>query len=233
VTSEGEDWQRSDPGREAFRERLVAAIPGWYSPWVHLAFPSLVGLGLIAGAILSLHDLQPWQLAFVPLVYIISNASEWRAHRDLLHKRTPPLQVLFDRHTPEHHRVYVYDDMAIRSSREFRLILIPAYGVLTIFIATFPITLGLWFGGQQNLACLFVATTMGYVVGYEWLHLSYHLASTSFIGRRWIIRVLREHHATHHRPELMQQWNFNVTVPLWDWVRGTIYRGNREPAKTV
>ena len=23
-------------------------------------------------------------------------------------------------------------------------------------------------------------------------------------------------------PRLMQRWNFNVTVPLWDWVKGTI-----------
>jgi hypothetical protein len=22
----------------------------------------------------------------------------------------------------------------------------------------------------------------------------------------------------------MQRWNFNVTVPLWDHVRGTVYR---------
>jgi hypothetical protein len=21
----------------------------------------------------------------------------------------------------------------------------------------------------------------------------------------------------------MQKWNFNVTVPLWDWVRGTTF----------
>ena len=219
----------SDVSRDAFRESLIAKIPGWYSPWVHLAFPSLVGLGLIATAICCLRDLQLWQLAAVPIVYLISNAAEWRAHRDLLHKRTPPLQVLYDRHTPEHHRVYVRDDMSIRSSKEFRLVLIPAYGVLLIFVSTFPITCGLFSAGQQNLACLFVATTMGYVVGYEWLHLSYHLPATSFIGKRWIVRILRKHHATHHQPELMQKWNFNVTVPLWDWVRGTIYRETSNP----
>jgi sterol desaturase/sphingolipid hydroxylase (fatty acid hydroxylase superfamily) len=32
---------------------------------------------------------------------------------------------------------------------------------------------------------------------------------------------LREQHRRHHHPRLMQRWNFNVTVPLWDWVRGT------------
>jgi sterol desaturase/sphingolipid hydroxylase (fatty acid hydroxylase superfamily) len=38
------------------------------------------------------------------------------------------------------------------------------------------------------------------------------------------VRALRRHHAVHHDPELMQRWNFNVTVPLWDLVRGTIHR---------
>jgi sterol desaturase/sphingolipid hydroxylase (fatty acid hydroxylase superfamily) len=36
------------------------------------------------------------------------------------------------------------------------------------------------------------------------------------------VRILRRHHAIHHDPRLMQRYNFNVTVPLWDWVRGTI-----------
>src|SRR5579871_4551115 len=202
--------------REALRASLLAKIPRWYSPWVHLAFPSLVGIGLITAAILAIHDLQPWQLLLVPVVYLVSNATEWRAHRDLLHKRTWPLEALYARHTPEHHRVFVTEDMAIRSCREFRLVLIPFYGIVAIFAGTFPVTLGLFLGGQTNLAALFVATTMGYVVLYEWSHLSYHLPPESFVGRRWLVRVLRKHHATHHAPELMQKWNFNVTVPIWD-----------------
>ena len=211
--------------REKLRADLVAAIPRWYSPWLHLAFPSLLGIGLIVAAVLSIHDLAAWQLLIVPITYLVSNATEWRAHRDLLHRRTPPLGVLYDRHTPEHHRIFVNEDMAIRSAREFRLVLIPFYGIVTIFLATFPITLALYLGGQKNLAALFVATTMGYVVLYEWSHLSYHLPADSFVGRRWIVSVLRRHHATHHRPELMQKWNFNVTVPIWDHVRRTVYRG--------
>ncbi|HUE39224.1 MAG TPA: hypothetical protein VMR29_06945, partial [Candidatus Binatia bacterium] len=57
---------------------------------------------------------------------------------------------------------------------------------------------------------------------YELSHLSYHLPPTSFVGRRWLVRVLRQHHARHHDPRLMQRWNFNVTIPFWDWVQGTI-----------
>jgi sterol desaturase/sphingolipid hydroxylase (fatty acid hydroxylase superfamily) len=62
-------------------------------------------------------------------------------------------------------------------------------------------------------------------VSYEWLHLSYHLPASNPIARNGIITWLRQQHAVHHTPELMQRWNFNVTVPFADWVLGTTYRG--------
>jgi sterol desaturase/sphingolipid hydroxylase (fatty acid hydroxylase superfamily) len=65
---------------------------------------------------------------------------------------------------------------------------------------------------------------MLYVLSYEWLHLAYHLPQDTVLGRNPLVRVLARHHARHHDPRLMQKWNFNVTVPLWDWVRGTIWR---------
>ena len=210
--------------RDALRERLVAHIPPRYSPAFHLLFPSTVGLGNIVGCALFLRDFQPWQLAVIPLSFVLLNASEWRIHRDLLHHRMKPLQFLYDRHTPEHHMVFITDDMAVRSAREWRLVLIPPYGILAAAAGILPIPFLLGLVGQWNLGVLFLATAMAYVVSYEWLHLAYHLAPDSFVGRRSVIGWLRRHHATHHDPRLMQKWNFNVTVPLWDLVRGTIYR---------
>jgi hypothetical protein len=201
------------------RESLEA--PGWYSPWAHLAAPALFGVGVAAFALSQLHDLKLWQVGFALVIFLLCNATEWRAHRDLLHARFPPLGVLYDRHTPQHHMIFVTDDMAMRSAREFRLVLIPAYGILAIFAVTVPEAIALWWLGQTNLAALFTAVTMLYVVSYEWLHLSYHLPETSRIARLWLVRVLRRHHAIHHDPRLMQRWNFNVTLPLWDIVRGT------------
>jgi hypothetical protein len=219
--------------RDQLRDRLVAAIPRWYSPWLHLAFPSLVGLGVIAASLLALRHLQPIDLVAVPATFLVLNAGEWRIHRDLLHRRTPPFSVLYDRHTPEHHLVFVTEDMAIRSTREFHLVLIPAYGIVAAAVGALPIPATLWLGfGLRNPALLFMAVTMAYVVAYEWLHLSYHAPPDSAVGRLRVIQRLRRHHAVHHAPELMQSWNFNVTIPLWDWVRGTIYRDATESASS-
>jgi sterol desaturase/sphingolipid hydroxylase (fatty acid hydroxylase superfamily) len=71
------------------------------------------------------------------------------------------------------------------------------------------------------------------VLVYEWLHLAYHLPDESFIGRRLLIRRLRQHHARHHNPKLMQRWNMNVTLPLFDWVFGTIHRQPTDAASKV
>src|SRR5579872_5229967 len=99
VTVEAPPLSRLAPEkRDELRARLVQGIPWWYVSWVHLAFPSIVGVGLVVGAILSIRDLQPWQLLAVPLVWLVSNATEWRAHKGLLHRRTKPLEVLYDRH---------------------------------------------------------------------------------------------------------------------------------------
>ncbi len=215
------------PARERVRAQAVAAIPWWYNPWGHLAFPSLVGLGLITGSVAALEHPTWRELLTVPIVLVLANLNEWHIHRHMLHRRTWPLEVLFWRHTPEHHVIFVRDDMAMRSPREFRLVLIPFYGILAIFLGALPITLGLWFLVSHNVALLWVASTMAYVVAYEWLHLAYHLPESHPISRSGAIRRLRRHHATHHTPELMQRWNFNVTVPLADWLLGTVHR---EPA---
>jgi hypothetical protein len=221
------EWEVTQPvsRREQVRARAVGAIPWWYSPWGHLAFPSFVGVGLILGSVALLENPTWPELLLVPVVLVLVNLNEWHIHRNILHRRSWPLEMLFWRHTPQHHVIFVRDDMSIRSTQEFRLVLIPFYGILGIFLSTFPITAALWFLVSHNVALLWVACTMGCVVAYEWLHLAYHLPESNPIGRSGAIRVLRRHHAMHHTPELMQRWNFNVTIPLADWLLGTIYRG--------
>jgi hypothetical protein len=211
------------PARERVRAAAVARIPWWYDGRVHLAFPSAVGLGLVVAAVLLLDRPAPAVWVTVAVVFVLLNFVEWHVHRHVLHRRSWPLEELFWRHTPEHHVIFVRDDMTMRSRAEFRLVLIPFYGILAIFVTTLPVTAALWLWVSPNVALLWVATTMGYVVAYEWLHLAYHLPVDSAVGRSRLVAWLRRHHAMHHTPELMQRWNFNVTVPIADWALGTIH----------
>ncbi|MFL5321414.1 MAG: sterol desaturase family protein [Myxococcaceae bacterium] len=220
----------------AERDRIRSEVlgrGGWYSPWLHLGVTSSVGLGVMTAAALLLQGVKWWHVGFGVLLFILSNATEWRVHRDFLHKRQKLGAVLYDRHTPEHHMIFITDDMAIRSTREFRLVLLPAFAIILIFVSLLPVMAMIWFGwpfqlltnaDQHNLAAIFALETMGYVVVYEWLHLSYHLPEESFVGRLRFVRWLKQTHAIHHDPRLMQKWNFNVSLPLWDLLRGTYVR---------
>jgi hypothetical protein len=214
----------SDASREQLRAELLFRIPRWYSPWPHLAFPAVAGIAISAFALSRIGNLRGWQLAFAPLLLLIGNIAEWHTHRDILHRRTWPIEVLYTRHTLQHHAVYRADDMFIRDWRELKLVLLPAYGVLALLAVTSPATIVLVLVGQKNLAALWVTSVTLYILSYEWLHLAYHMPAEGPVGRWRITKWLRRHHQRHHSPELMQRWNFNVTVPLWDHVRGTVYR---------
>ncbi len=216
--------------REELRREMLSRIPRWYSPWLHLAIPAVTGLAVVAFALTRLEDLRPWQLAFVPLFLVFGNAVEWHAHKGLLHRRTWPLEVLYDRHTPQHHAMYVSGDMYLRDWRELKFVLLPAYGVAGILAVTSPVTAAFWYGGQPNLAALWVASVVLYVLTYEWFHLAYHIPADGLVGRLKVTRWLRRHHERHHHPTIMQRWNFNVTLPLWDHVRGTVWRAPQTDA---
>ncbi len=209
--------------RSELRAALMSSVPRWYSPWLHLAGPGAAGVAIVVFALTRIHGLRAWELAIVPVFLLASNVIEWHAHRDLLHRRTRPLEMLYIRHTPQHHAVFVADDMFIREWRELKLVLLPAWGVLAILVAGLPVALLFLLVGAPNVAALWVASIVSYVLMYEWLHLAYHLPADGPIGRLRVTRWLRRHHQRHHAPQLMQRWNFNVTIPVWDHVRGTVW----------
>jgi hypothetical protein len=207
---------------EAFKQRMLAAVPAWYSPWGHLAGTLGVGVATLALALTQLADLRAVELWTLPVTFVVSNLIEWFTHRYFMHQRRFPLTVLYDRHTPEHHRAYRYETMAIVEPKELRLVLIPAAGVLGMVVFSVPAALALAALLSANVGWLFLATVAVYVVGYEVSHLAYHLPESSVVYRLPLFSALRRHHARHHLPRLMQTKNFNVTIPLGDLLFGTL-----------
>ena len=208
--------------RERVRQRVVSSIPWWYSPWGHLAATTGIGIATFVVSAYMLHAVKWTDALVVPFVCLLANFFEWRVHKHVLHRRRWPFEIIYDRHTPMHHMMYVEEDMALRSSKEFRLVLMPALGVLGIVLTTAPFAIAIARFWSSNAGWLFLVTASLFMVSYELLHLAYHAPKDSFVGRRRIIGVLRAHHARHHDPRLMQKWNFNVTVPVFDWIMGTI-----------
>jgi hypothetical protein len=215
-------FARHEATRREIRARLLDEIPSSYSPFLHLAATTGIGVLLLALGIYGVHALHAVELLAIPVTVLFANAFEWRAHKDLMHRLREPLGFLYRRHTPQHHAVYVESDMAIRSSRELKLVLIPAWGVGGIVVTLAPFAALMGWLTTANAGWLVLVTAGLYMVGYELSHLSYHLPEESFVGRIALVRVLRRLHARHHDPRLMHRWNFNVTIPLFDWLHGTI-----------
>ncbi len=201
---------------------MLARVPRWYSPYGHLA--GTVGIGVVAVVICisQLRAPTALELLTIPISFVFANLVEWIAHKHLMHRRRRFFRVLFDRHTPEHHRVYHKGAMAMKSPRELRLVLIPAMGVLGIVLLAAPAAFVAGVLANENVGWLFLLTSATYVVGYELTHLCYHLPESSALYRWSLMRFLREHHEEHHATARMQHFNFNVTVPLFDLIFRTM-----------
>lgn len=210
--------------RNEKRDAILATIPRWYNPWLHLLATSGLGAGVVVAAALNLHAVQWWEWAIVPVVFLWANWFEWRVHKVILHRRFPGLGVIYEQHTPMHHGIYVTDDMEIRTWRELRLILIPAAGVAGIVVATLPPAYLIGRYVSENAGWMFLAVAGSYMTFYELTHLAYHLPRSNWVGRLPGVAFLRHHHARHHDPALMQKWNFNVSIPIFDAVYRTTWR---------
>ena len=85
------------------RDRLrqqCADRGAFYNPWLHLGVTSVSGFTVMGLGVAMIHELKWWQGAFGVALFILSNAAEWRLHRDVLHKRLWFAAFVYDRHTP-------------------------------------------------------------------------------------------------------------------------------------
>src|SRR3954463_10933437 len=136
--------------RDQVRAAANAEIPVGYSPWFHLFFPTTCAAIIVAACIWLVRDFHAWQLGLIPVALVVINAAEWFIHKHLLHHRTPGFTILYDRHTPMHHVVFQTDDMAIRSWRELRMVLIPPFGIFGVLFAALPFYGAFALVGQPN-----------------------------------------------------------------------------------
>jgi hypothetical protein len=209
-----------------FRTRYRATEIGpRYSGWAHFAFTTLVSLAIIVAALAGVRAPTAAELATVPLAFLFSNLGEYLGHKGPMHHRRPGFGFVFKRHTLQHHQFFTDEAMSYESARDFKMVLFPWYMVLFFFgLMALPVGLLAWLVTNANVGRLFVATTVGYFLTYEWLHFAYHLPPDTRIGKLALVGVLRRHHQAHHTPARMTTHNFNVTFPICDALFGTLWR---------
>lgn len=214
---------------EAFRSRYRAAIHPLYNPWLHGFFVLAFGMLAIALFWRSVHSVSWLQWLTVPLTLLLFNFGVYMVHRHLGHHKKPFAKMFYARHAGDHHSFFTPGHMAYDSARDWRVILFPAW---LIVIHTLVIALPLWWLLAQlnaNVAGLFGASmVLGYLL-YEAFHACEHLPPQNPLTRLPWIRQMRRLHELHHRRERMQTRNFNIVLPLMDYLFGTLY-DEPEPA---
>lgn len=206
---------------QPFRARYRAEISPNYSAWRHAGFVFVFGAFALAFFISRLGDVRPWEWLAVPAGLLLQNWGEYKIHKGLGHEKKRFDEMFYKRHTGDHHSFFAPNQMSFELMHDWRVILFPAW---LIVISTTMFLAG-WFVVSQwnaNVAALFFGSMLlGYML-YETLHSFEHLPDAHPISKLPWVRHMRQLHEVHHSRELMTSANFNIVVPLFDWLYGTL-----------
>jgi hypothetical protein len=208
---------------DTFRSRYRAAVHPRYNPWLHGAFVLAFGLLATGGFWSTVQQVKPLEWLAVPLTLLLFNAGVYLVHRHLGHHKKHFARMFYARHAGDHHSFFTPGHMAYDSTRDWRVILFPAW---LIVLHTGVITLPLWWllsHINTNVAGLFGGCLLLGYLTYEVFHACEHLPPSNRLTRLPWIRQMRRLHELHHRRELMQERNFNIVFPLMDYLFGTLY----------
>ena len=199
-----------------------------YSPWRHMGSTLAIAALIAAFGLTLAARAHPLDWALMPIFFVIANLLEWTVHRYPMHHPMTP-RVMYKNHAMMHHIAFTERNMPVASARELGLVMMPWYTMIGLFVVASPVMLLAAALRGPGLAGVFLLGAVLYFLFYETLHALYHLPEATLdrvgLGRLAVFRALRAHHAHHHVLRRMSAANFNVTVPLWDWVFGTRERG--------
>lgn len=193
---------------EEKRQAILDAIPENYSHKLHLGINLGTAFGLM---VFSLFEMGTSYLWLVPIFYFSFLAFEWLVHKFFLHRTI--VKRFYDFHI-NHHILYTHDNMGIKSWKELSWILIPK-DIYLWFSAGICL---IGFGIQHfnaSLAFTMLFSSFSFYIFYEVCHLGWHLYSANKFAK---------YHKTHHNPSNMRNWNFNVTLPVIDWIVRSLKR---------
>lgn len=209
---------RGSDEREVTRSKYADSIPTGYRWWLHLLVQFAVGYLVF---LYASYKMSGWSYALVPPFLLLANFIEWYYHKNVMHHVFWGLKFATREHVGEHHSMFIAGDMEVRELRELHAVLLApmslgvAYGIMLVPALVM-------YAVSPPIAYAWVAASAIYLVSYEILHTVYHLPLQGRFARPF--RWLRQRHERHHDPQLMQRYNFNVTVPIWDVLLGT-YKG--------
>jgi len=208
----------------AFRARYRAGIHPRYNPWLHGGFVLAFGVTVLWLCWRDVAQVSAPAWLALPLALLVMNLGIYAVHRYPGHHKYRLARLFYQRHTGDHHSFFADGVMDYDEPRDWRVILFPAW--LIVLFGAFVVLPSWWLlsGFSANVAGLYAGGLMlGYLL-YEVFHACEHLPERHPLARLPWLRQMRRLHALHHRRDLMQARNFNIVLPLGDWLFGTLHR---------
>ncbi|HET8871680.1 MAG TPA: sterol desaturase family protein [Aquabacterium sp.] len=207
-----------------FRQRYRQGVHRLYHAGVHAGFVFSVGILAFVGLLHQAHPGSWWSWFAAPAGLLVFNAGVYWVHQQLGHHKRPWAALFYARHTGDHHSFFTEHAISYDEWRDWRVILFPPWLIL-VYLIGFVAPSG-WLVGQvfgTSTGWIFAAhATLGYLL-YEAFHTCHHLPDGHWITRLPWLSQMRHLHRLHHRRDLMHTHNFNIVLPLMDWLCGTLH----------
>jgi hypothetical protein len=202
----------------------AAHLEADYSPGRHIATTLAIAAGILAFAGVLARQARPVDWLLLPTFWLVANGIEWAFHRYPMHRPMHP-RLLYKNHAQLHHLAFTEQTMPVAEARELGLVMMPWYTMIGLFVLASPVFIAAGLLRGWGMTGVFLIAAVIYFLAYETLHALYHLplATLARAGLRpgGLFFRLRGHHAHHHTLRRMAHANFNVTVPLMDWLLRT------------
>ena len=204
-----------------FRQQYRDGISRYYSGIGHMLFVFGLGGVMMGYCFTRISNLSATVISAITFALLLGNIGEYVAHKSLGHKKRRFAGLFYSRHSGDHHTFFTDQDYTINSLRDLRAVLFPAILLVavTLLIALPLAVLARAAAGEDAGWAMAGGVLLAYLF-YEFVHLCDHLPDDHFLTRLPGIRALRAHHRQHHATEGKDS-NFNVTIPLSDWLLGT------------
>lgn len=206
-----------------FRKLYRARVDGWYNGFVHVVVIYVIGIAAFYIYLQHVDTVRWWEWLTIPVVVVMCNTFEWFLHKYVMHRpiNITGLRAIYERHTLNHHQFFTDDEMRFHDQKDWRVTFFPPYALVIFILMSLPGALILGYLFTENIGALFICSTTGMYLVYEFMHFCCHVDESWFVRYCPFVNTLRRHHTAHHNARLMMETNMNLTFPIADWMFGT------------
>jgi len=206
-----------------FRKEYRSRIAGWYDGYIHVVVIYAMGAAAFYIYLNHISNVLWWEWLTIPVTLGFCNMFEWWVHKYIMHRpiNIRGLRSVYERHTLNHHQFFTDDEMRFRDHKDWRVTFFPPYALVVFILMSIPAALFLGFVVSSNVGWLFMASTSGMYLTYEFMHFCCHVDENWFVRNMPFVNTIRRHHTAHHNARLMMETNMNLTFPVADWLFGT------------